>query len=234
MLHFGDPSTCLTSTSQLALFCGGADVEARREVPQDGEAQVAYEIEMERQIMVNSSNEEKMALDYASQGQNKCKQEYGDSMQAQRDVGATSVTESPPTVWFDDRVFCFSVASKSGGFFVYGLKSFEFDMFKINFHLWGRGGPHFSYEIEKWDKEENRSWTLVQNKKDKRQPYVDALWRIDLANEIMKRASLSRANFIQIHRQQQKNFFDCLVFSRISAFDRLQRQQPPTKQRTGR
>lgn len=46
----------------------------------------------------------------------------------------------------DDRVFQFSVSTKEVGFFIYNLKSYDCEQFKINFHLWGNGGPHSSRE----------------------------------------------------------------------------------------
>jgi hypothetical protein len=39
-----------------------------------------------------------------------------------------------------DRVFHFSISSKSIGLFIYNLRSFECETFKISVHLWGQGG----------------------------------------------------------------------------------------------
>jgi hypothetical protein len=41
-----------------------------------------------------------------------------------------------------DRVFRFSVGTRSVGFMVHSLKSFSCDAFKCYFHLWSNGGPN--------------------------------------------------------------------------------------------
>lgn len=64
-----------------------------------------------------------------------------------------------------DRVFRFSVVFKQVGFFIYNLRSYECQSFKIYFHLWGNGGPQSDREFNQWSNELESEWTLVQRKK---------------------------------------------------------------------
>lgn len=75
----------------------------------------------------------------------------------------------------DDRVFKFSVSTKEVGFFIYNLRSFECEQFKINFHLWGNGGPQSNREQAIWEKEEADQWTLVNRKRSSTRSYADAV-----------------------------------------------------------
>jgi hypothetical protein len=65
------------------------------------------------------------------------------------------------------RVFKFVVASRDVGFHIAGLKSFPCDNYKIFFHLWGNGGPHWISEFKKFLAEEEHEWTTVVSKKEK-------------------------------------------------------------------
>jgi len=59
------------------------------------------------------------------------------------------------------RVFWFSVSSKSVGFHVANLRSFECSSFKVFFHLWSNGGPKWIREWRSFCAEEEASWTAV-------------------------------------------------------------------------
>lgn len=75
-----------------------------------------------------------------------------------------------------DRVFQFFVSSKHVGFHIYNLKNFECAQFKIFFHLWGNGGAAWNLESHKFFAEEEASWTLVQNKKQRRSKSYADMW----------------------------------------------------------
>lgn len=60
-----------------------------------------------------------------------------------------------------DRVFRFSVFSKPVRLFIFNLLSFECDLFKLSFHLWGNGGPNWHQEFKLFSAEEERSSTKV-------------------------------------------------------------------------
>jgi hypothetical protein len=47
-------------------------------------------------------------------------------------------------------VFSFVVASRDVGFHIFKLKSFICDQYKVFFHLWGNGGPHWNSEYRKF------------------------------------------------------------------------------------
>lgn len=57
-----------------------------------------------------------------------------------------------------DRVFRFSVASKEVGLAIRKTVSFECDLFKLFFHLWGGGGPNWRKEFSLFLEEVCLSW----------------------------------------------------------------------------
>jgi hypothetical protein len=63
------------------------------------------------------------------------------------------------------RVFKFIVASCNVGFHFFNLKSFSCEQYKVFFHLYGNGGPHWMSEYKKFIDEEEASWLLVTNRK---------------------------------------------------------------------
>ncbi|KAM0890502.1 hypothetical protein ACQ4PT_027029 [Festuca glaucescens] len=50
-------------------------------------------------------------------------------------------------------------------------------MFKCFFHLWGRGGPNWRWEFDRWQKENAAEWTLVSSSKHILQHGLSALKR---------------------------------------------------------
>jgi hypothetical protein len=68
-----------------------------------------------------------------------------------------------------DRVLRFYVASKLVAFHVYKLCSFDCPTFKIEFHLWGPGGPNPDKEFQKWEQEQPLEWTTVPSKRKNNQ-----------------------------------------------------------------
>lgn len=58
------------------------------------------------------------------------------------------------------RVFKFSVASKEVGLAIRKLVSFECDLFKLFFHLWGGGGQNWRLELASFLEEDRLSWQL--------------------------------------------------------------------------
>ena len=63
-----------------------------------------------------------------------------------------------------DRVFKFSVAAKENGLFIRRLFAFEWDLYKVSFHLWGNGGPNWHRELELFMEEEQSSWRSASNR----------------------------------------------------------------------
>lgn len=61
-------------------------------------------------------------------------------------------------VQLGDRVFRFSVASKVVGFAIRRLGSFECDLFKVFFHLWGGSGPDWRSEFRSFLVAEEQAW----------------------------------------------------------------------------
>jgi hypothetical protein len=68
-----------------------------------------------------------------------------------------------------NRVFKFTVASRDVGFHIHKLRMFACDQYKIFFHLFGNGGPHWVSEYKKFLQEEEDDWIPVLGKKS--QPY---------------------------------------------------------------
>jgi hypothetical protein len=63
-----------------------------------------------------------------------------------------------------ERVFRFSVASRSVGFEMYNARKFSKNEFEFFIHLWGNGGPNWKFEEKKFYKEQEKEWTVVQKK----------------------------------------------------------------------
>jgi hypothetical protein len=59
------------------------------------------------------------------------------------------------------RVFSFCVSCKDVGFHILKLRKFSCEKFKCFFHLWGRGGPNWKWEFQRWQKECDEEWTMV-------------------------------------------------------------------------
>lgn len=64
-----------------------------------------------------------------------------------------------------DRVFRFFVSSKPVGLFINRMGSFECELYKLYFHLWGNGGPNWRHEFNLFRAEEEASWSNVHRKK---------------------------------------------------------------------
>jgi hypothetical protein len=67
-----------------------------------------------------------------------------------------------------ERHFRFSVANKAVGFHVYSLRRFIADHFDAYFHLWRDGSANWEREKCLWELEQQRQWTEVMNKCEKR------------------------------------------------------------------
>jgi hypothetical protein len=63
-----------------------------------------------------------------------------------------------------ERVFRFSVASRSVGFEMYNTGKFSESEFEFFIHLWGNGGPNWKFEEKKFYKEQEKEWKVVQKK----------------------------------------------------------------------
>jgi hypothetical protein len=64
-----------------------------------------------------------------------------------------------------DRVFSFTVSNKEVGFHILKLRKFACKLFKCFFYLWGRGGPNWTWEFQRWQREREEEWTLVSPSK---------------------------------------------------------------------
>ncbi|TVU51638.1 hypothetical protein EJB05_03078, partial [Eragrostis curvula] len=102
-----------------------------------------------------------------------------------------------------DRVYKFSVSCKKVGFYIYNLKSFECEAFKVLFHLWGNGGPQSLQEEQRWEQEQSNEWTEVLGKK-KKKTYAEVTRS---RNQEQSRGSkiLSGANAVPIKQPLQKS-----------------------------
>ncbi|TVU16793.1 hypothetical protein EJB05_36948, partial [Eragrostis curvula] len=105
-------------------------------------------------------------------------------------------------VCLKDRVYRFSVSSKQVGFFIYNLRSYECDSFKVQFHLWSDGGLRSESESQRWEREQEAEWIKVVNKKKikkQQRSYADA---VRLQKEV-RPLPLTGANSVPIRAKQQ-------------------------------
>lgn len=71
--------------------------------------------------------------------------------------------------FLSDRHFRFSVSCKRVGFHVYALRRFIGTSFDVYFHLWNNGVPHWEREKRLWEEEQEKEWTTILSKKQKKQ-----------------------------------------------------------------
>jgi hypothetical protein len=95
-----------------------------------------------------------------------------------------------------DRSFRFSVASKSVGFQIYNSGKISEVDFDISFNLWGNGGPNWLVEEQRYYKEQDSSWTLISNSKQR----VSAFERLKFPKQTLQ-------TLVPI-----KSIFQCLNF----------------------
>ncbi|KAM0927092.1 hypothetical protein ACQ4PT_003199 [Festuca glaucescens] len=74
-----------------------------------------------------------------------------------------------------DRVFSFCVSTKEVGFHVLKLRKYSCQQFQCYFHLWGRGGPNWKWEFNRWNIQVRDEWTLVSSPKKTMQRGLAAL-----------------------------------------------------------
>jgi hypothetical protein len=67
-----------------------------------------------------------------------------------------------------ERVFRFSVSSRSVGFEIYNSGKFIEKDFDLSIFLWGNGGPNWLFEEKKYYKELDEEWTTVSGKKSQK------------------------------------------------------------------
>jgi hypothetical protein len=67
-----------------------------------------------------------------------------------------------------ERVFRFSVSSRSIGFEIYNSGKFIEKDFELSIFLWGNGGPNWLFEEKKYYKELDEEWTVVSGKKSRK------------------------------------------------------------------
>lgn len=119
-------------------------------------------------------------------------------------------------VQLDDRVFRFSVSSKSVGFHIFKLRSFECSDFKVFFHLWHGSGPNYEAELRNWEAEQADEWSDVVKRDHPPQH---------------QSTPLTGANAIHVHGHHRlphapssmefSNFKSCINPGRRSVFTRI-------------
>jgi hypothetical protein len=80
-----------------------------------------------------------------------------------------------------DRVFWFSVESRSIGFEIYNTGKIVEDTFVVHFHLWGKGGPNWIFEEKKFYQEEDASWMMISKQKSS-SPKASVFKRLSFSN----------------------------------------------------
>lgn len=72
------------------------------------------------------------------------------------------------------RSFKFFVSSKTVGFLIVNLRSFECNDFFFTLHLWSNGGPNWRREFSLFQMEEANSWQAVRTKRSASAPNIPA------------------------------------------------------------
>ena len=111
------------------------------------------------------------------------------------------------------------MSNKLISFHIVKLKSFQSSCFKVFFHLWSNGGPHWELEFVDYCKEEASSWCEIRrNSSTNKQKYISAASKGIVSQcsfvEAVKLGHLIGANAIPM---------------RVSAFDRLEFLKNPRK-----
>lgn len=106
-------------------------------------------------------------------------------------------------IFLSDRVFRFSVSSKSVGFHIFNLRRFVCEEYKIFFNLWGNGGPRWDLELEAFYREEAASWSLIKGRPSVHNAASFA--------EVVKTGILTGANSIPLRR----SVFDRIQFPNV-------------------
>jgi hypothetical protein len=99
-----------------------------------------------------------------------------------------------------ERVFRFSVESRSIGIEIYNAGKILEDHFSVHFYLWGKGGPNWMFEEKKYYQEEDTSWTTISNHKFSN-PKVSVFKRLSFSKPSPKRSVFSRVKFPAVYSQ---------------------------------
>lgn len=122
-----------------------------------------------------------------------------------------------------DRVFKFLVASKEVGLIIRRLGSFENDLFKMFFFLWGGGGPDWRLEYKKFLVEEDNLWNSAPTSRSQPRSFADVVRRPPATSVFCP--PLSGANAIPLGNAKRKSVHSRLVFPSTSS----PVQHPPSR-----
>jgi hypothetical protein len=102
------------------------------------------------------------------------------------------------------------MACKEIGFRIRQLLSFECDLYKVFFHLWGGGGPNWCSEMRSFFLEEDSTWTKVPRHHSSRRSFADVVRRQSSPAKI----PLSGSNSVPLSPPR---------INRTSVFERIKR-----------
>jgi hypothetical protein len=80
------------------------------------------------------------------------------------------------------------VSCKSVGFEIYKLHRFIGRSFDVYFHLWSNGAPHWEREKRLWEEEEEKLWSMVLSKRQKREAKKASLKSVRFAKDLIQRS----------------------------------------------
>jgi hypothetical protein len=84
--------------------------------------------------------------------------------------------------------FRFTVSCKLVGFEIYKLHRFIGRSFDVYFHLWSNGAPHWEREKRLWEEEEEKLWSMVLSKRQKREAKKASLKSVRFAKDLIQRS----------------------------------------------
>jgi hypothetical protein len=88
--------------------------------------------------------------------------------------------------------FRFAVSCKKVGFSVYNLRRVIGSVFDVYFHLWSNGAPHWEREKRLWEAEEERKWSKVLTKSQKRAEKKKSNKRVSFAKRLVSSPPLKK------------------------------------------